>query len=317
MTDAPIPNADLTHALSQRTTAWAAELGVSAELAAELSAAYLPVALDLLARRVAKGNNPGPLFVGINGAQGSGKSTMFALLMRMFEQVLEVRCSGLSLDDLYLTRAERQNLADQVHPLLATRGVPGTHDVELAHRTLDALSQDTSGEVAVPSFDKAIDDRRPQEDWPRFHVPCDVVILEGWCVGARPQAEAELQEPINPLERERDPQGRYRGYVNHCLAGSYQALFNRLDVLIMLKVPSFECVRSFRIEQEHALLRRLRRSDPEAQVMSDEQVGAFVAYFERLTRAMLQEMPARADVLVTVEADHKVSNVDVRPTWSR
>lgn len=298
-------------AIERRTQAWAAQLGVSEALTRELSVAYLPVAQELIRRRQLK--TAGPLMIGINGAQGSGKSTMFALLLRMFEQVFEVRCAGLSIDDLYLTRAERSALAETVHPLLATRGVPGTHDVALAHRVLDALSAAGPGHVTVPSFDKAADDRHPEVDWPHFEIPCELVILEGWCVGARPELETELLSPCNALEAEHDGDGRYRRYVNDRLSDEYQALFARLDVLIMLRVPSFECVRRFRTEQEHGLLRRLRNANPHATVMSDEEVAHFVAYFERLTRWMLREMPARADVLVTVEEDHSLAGVEIRP----
>lgn len=310
MHDAAHTPSDLNVALTQHAARWADELRISEALVSELSRLYLPIAQDLLRRRAQKA--AGPLFVGINGAQGSGKSTMFALLMRMFEDVFHVRCAGLSIDDLYLTKAERQHLGATVHPLLATRGVPGTHDLPLAQRTLTALGETGEGQVAVPSFDKSIDDRQPEEAWPRFSMPCDLVILEGWCVGARPQEPHELAAPVNALEQERDGAGTFRRYVNDCLAAGYQELFGRLDALIMLRVPSFECVRTFRIEQEHALLRRLQQTNPAATVMSDDEVTAFVAYFERLTRAMLQEIPARADALVTVEADHRVSKVEIR-----
>lgn len=298
--------------LERRAEGWAAELGMDTELVRELSAIYLPVAMDLLRRRESIGD--GPLMVGINGAQGSGKSTMLALLLRMFEQVLNVRCAGLSIDDLYLTREERQTLGARVHPLLATRGVPGTHDVALAHRVLDALSSPRTGKVAVPAFDKAVDDRQLEVNWPQFDVPCELVILEGWCVGARAEPDTALSTPCNVLEADQDPGLRYRRYVNRCLAEQYQSLFDRLDVLIMLKVPSFECVQRFRTEQEHALLRRLLQVNPQATVMSDEQVARFVEHFERLTRWMLHEMPTRADVLVTVEDDHRISSVEIRPS---
>lgn len=302
---------ELMAAMEQRTQAWAAQLGIDEGLARELSLTYLPVAQELLRRRQRVAGRP--LIVGINGAQGSGKSTMFALLLRIFEQLFEVRCAGLSIDDLYLTRAERLALSENVHPLLATRGVPGTHDVALAHRLLDALLSEGPGHVPVPAFDKAVDDRYPEVDWPHFEIPCELVILEGWCVGARPEAETELSTPCNNLEAEEDADGRCRRYVNACLRDEYQALFERLDVLIMLRVPSFDCVQRFRTEQEHALLHRLRLANPHAKVMSDDEVGRFVAHFERLTRWMLREMPARADVLVTVEEDHSLAGVEIRP----
>ncbi len=82
-------------------------------------------------RRLADRTGFEPFVLGINGAQGTGKSTL-ADFIREFLGVAHDRSTMvLSIDDLYLTRAQRQALAKDIHPLLATRGVPGTHDVEL------------------------------------------------------------------------------------------------------------------------------------------------------------------------------------------
>ncbi|WP_332873154.1 hypothetical protein [Caulobacter hibisci] len=137
-----------------------------------------------------------PGFVaGLSGPQGAGKSTLVAVVARLLaDQGLSV--ATLSLDDLYLTRAERQALAADVHPLLATRGPPGTHDVALGLSTLDGLAG--AGRTALPRFDKASDDRAPREAWPLFDGPADVVLLEGWCLGARPQGPAALAAPPTP-----------------------------------------------------------------------------------------------------------------------
>jgi len=127
----------------------------------------------------------------------------------------------------------------------------------------------------------------------------DVVLFEGWCVGAGPQAPEELARAVNHLERTRDPQGRWRAYVNAALAGAYQDLFGRIDLLVLMLAPSFETVVRWRQEQE----RKLREAAPEgAQVMSDAEVAAFVKYYERLTRHIAEEMPARADVLIRLDS---------------
>ncbi|MGD8860864.1 MAG: HAD-IIB family hydrolase [Myxococcales bacterium] len=285
-------------------SAWAEDLDLPEEVVLVLCRAYAPLAAWLGERRRTLGR---PIVVGVNGAQGTGKSTLLALLTRLLAQQGTLRGAGLSLDDLYLTAAQRADLGRRVHPLLATRGVPGTHDLELAHGVLDALTR-TQGPVALPTFDKARDDRAPRERWPTVQAPCDVVVLEGWCVGARSQESAELAEPVNALEREQDADGGWRRFVNAQLEGSYATLFARLDALVMLTVPDMDCVRRWRIEQEHALFRRLQREGRPGAAMDDAAVERFVQFFERLTCAILEEMPGRADVVFELDRDHRIVN---------
>lgn len=235
------------------------------------------------------------LVIGLCGAQGSGKSTMARSLCSLLD-TQGISCVVLSLDDLYLTHAERRSLAKRIHPLLATRGVPGTHDVQLGLELLDALRQ--SRPVAIPVFDKSADDRKPVDEWPRVQRPVQVVLFEGWCVGAVPQEDAALARPVNALERERDSEGRWRRFVNDALRSPYQDLFGSIDALILLQAPSFDVVYDWRLEQEHKLRDRLAASGRAARVMSDEEVARFISHFERLTRHILSEMPARADAVV-------------------
>lgn len=241
-----------------------------------------------------------PLVVGLCGPQGSGKSTMAAVLAALLEaEGLSV--AVLSLDDLYLTRAERLQLAERVHPLLRVRGVPGTHDVALGLDLLDSLAR--TGATAIPAFDKAADDRRPREEWPVAEGPVDVILFEGWCVGAKPQGPQQLDAPINELERLEDDDGRWRRFVNDTLAGPYQRLFAAIDLLVLLEAPSFETIYGWRIEQE----RKLRdRAGDGGHVMSDAEVHRFISHYERLTRHILSEMPARADMLISLGADRSV-----------
>jgi len=245
------------------------------------------------------------LVLGLNGAQGTGKSTLARLLRRLLERIYGLRVAILSLDDLYLTVAERMRRAEAIHPLLATRGVPGTHDVALGIRTIRALREGKP--LALPRFDKARDDRLPVAQWPRWEGRCDVVIFEGWCVGARPQRRDELEEPINGLERLEDPTGDWRYYVNRELGGHYQALFAEVDVLVMLRPESFDHVFAWREQQEA----RLRDQSGGPQVMGPTAVRRFVMHFERLTRFMWEEMPARADAVVYLGDDHMPAEVDL------
>ena len=137
---------------------------------------FLPLALNIA--ELCHGSRP--LLVGINGCQGSGKSTLAHLLAAALEQ-LQVSAMALSLDDFYLTRADRQALAKSKHPLFATRGVPGTHDVALMKTTFDALltaREDDGRTILVPVFNKAMDDRTEMTQWRWVSSPVDVVIWE-------------------------------------------------------------------------------------------------------------------------------------------
>ena len=235
--------------------------------------------------------------LGLCGAQGSGKSTLADRLeARLAQQGL--RTAILSLDDLYLPPDARMTMAREIHPLFRTRGVPGTHDVPLGLATLDAL---IAGRPArLPRFDKARDTRCPEAEWPAVERVVDVVLFEGWCVGARPEPDPALDEPVNALERDEDGDGRWRRAVNAALAGAYQALFARIDRLVLLAAPGFDVVRGWRTQQEHDLRART------GQGMSDAEVARFVLFYERLTRHILREMPARADLVIGLDRDRGV-----------
>ncbi|MDP3908449.1 kinase [Novosphingobium sp.] len=239
--------------------------------------------------------------IGLCGAQGAGKSTLVAALAGALEDG-GLPTAVLSLDDLYRTRRERQRLAAQVHPLLLTRGVPGTHDIALGLAVVAALERGEA--AALPRFDKAADDRAAERDWPAAAADTRVLLLEGWCLGARPQAAAALVDPVNPLEAQEDPGGIWRGYANAALAGEYQLLFARLDALVLLAAPGWDVVARWREQQEAEL--RARSGPAAAGVMTPDQVTRFIAHYERLTRHILAEMPPRADLLVRLGAAREV-----------
>lgn len=247
-----------------------------------------------------------PVIVGISGAQGSGKSTLALFTANWLRRELGMLVACLSLDDLYLTRAERERLARDRHPLLATRGVPGTHDTGLANALLDALTgAGTADPVRLPVFDKAGDDRLPEADWAETAAPVDVVLFEGWCVGARPQRAEDLGRPANALEAGEDTDGSWRRYVNARLATDYAALFARIDLLIMLRVPSFERVFDWRRLQERKLRARLGADRGQ----SDAALERFIRHFERLTRHMLATMPGYADVVIDIDDEHRMARM--------
>lgn len=250
--------------------------------------------LALAADAIRRATGDGLRVIGLCGAQGSGKSTLAAGLAAVFERE-SVLTAILSIDDLYLTRAERERLARDVHPLLRTRGVPGTHDIALGLSILDDLA--AGRPASLPRFDKASDDRAPASDWGVASADTRLLILEGWCVGARPQPDDALAEPVNALERDEDPDGLWRRFANAALAGPYQRLFGRLDTLLLLAAPGFDIVLRWRIEQEH----RLRRECGGG--MNDAEVARFIRHYERLTRHILAEMPGRADLVIPLAED--------------
>ncbi len=247
-----------------------------------------------------------PLLVGVNGSQGSGKSTCCAWLVQALREEYGLSALALSLDDFYLTRAERAALAATVHPLLATRGVPGTHDIDLLRATLSHLvGQGGTTVVHVPRFDKANDDRAPAARWECIEAPVAVILLEGWCLGARPQPAEALKAPVNALEATEDRDGRWRHYVNAALRDAFLPLYGDVDYWVMLHAPSFDCVYRWRLEQEHKLR---ARAGAAAAVMSDEDVARFVQYFERLTRYCLAELPDHMDVIYALDNDRQIVN---------
>lgn len=261
-------------------------------------------AADIIERairaKLASARSSHPLVVGVCGSQGSGKSTVCKLLTTRFAQA-GLKVANLSLDDLYLPLAERVTLAKHVHPLLRTRGVPGTHDTKLGVHTLNALGH--GGNVPLPRFDKSIDDRRPKAEWDCVQGPVQLVLFEGWCVGARPQTLASLEPPANALEANEDVDGRWRRYVNDALGGEYQRLFGKIDFLVLLAAPSFDVVLKWRTQQEHELR---AQSGDKSGVMSDAALARFIQHYERLTRHILIEMPGRADLVIRLSSERTV-----------
>lgn len=278
------------------------------EMLSLLDSLYLP-----MAQWIAEQHTDQPLVIGINGSQGSGKSTLCKILQRLLEVCFDKRVVSVSIDDLYLTRMQRQVLAKKVHPLLETRGVPGTHDVSLG---IDVLSNLKSGKVSnfsIPQFDKALDDRKPDAEALRLDDKVDIVLFEGWCVGSKSQQEIDLNEPVNKLEATEDPDGDWRRYVNDQLAMQYPSLFDFIDILLMIRIPDMKYVYEWRHLQEQKLRdKQDSEGNHNLRVMNDEQLDRFIMHYERVTRSTLEEMPSRADVVLDLNKDHQVERVTLK-----
>ncbi len=249
---------------------------------------------DALQAALAAASGRPPVFA-ICGLQGTGKSTLAAQIAAL-ARARGLRVAALSIDDFYLTHARRRQLARDTHPLLATRGPPGTHDVALALHVLEALR--AGAPVGLPRFDKLTDDRLPESQWERVDGSVDLTVFEGWFLATPPEDEAALREPVNALERTEDGDGTWRRWCNTALARDYPALWARIDALWFLQPPGFEVVSEWRWQQEQTL----QAGDPSRPAMDRAQVERFIQHFERVSRQALRTLPAIADRSIRLDA---------------
>lgn len=278
----------------------------------QLPASYLEAAnqwFSPIVNNIIQSYNPSnnAQIIGINGCQGSGKSTLADYLCTVVAERLEVTTVSLSLDDFYLTKSERIQLGSTVHPLLETRGVPGTHDVQLA---IDCIKSLVAGKkTVITRFDKSIDDRAAAESLKTIKGKVGLIVIEGWCLGAKPENAEQLSQPINNLEEQDDRDAIWRNYVNDAIRDNYQPLFNLADQLIMLQAPSFDSVFHWRLEQEQKMVKRLEKEGiaNRSGVMSKQQILRFISYFQRVTENILNEMPQRADHLFKLGKSREIT----------
>lgn len=259
---------------------------------------HILTALDqtiALARTRQQGSVP---IIGVAGSQGSGKTT----LVRAYAAGTP-RTAHFSLDDVYLQKSDRHALARDIHPLFATRGPPGTHDMVLFHDALTALeTAPADGQVALPAFDKVSDERLARTDWPVFPGRPDIILVDGWCLGALPETEDQLRQPVNRLETEEDSGGIWRRYANNRLDQDYRIAFSRLDAILYLRPPAFSVILDWRCQQEEGLIGgRLGPSDR-------ARIGRFIQHYERITRRMMAG-GCRADVEIWLDPVRAVTEV--------
>ncbi|MBT8054121.1 MAG: kinase [Gammaproteobacteria bacterium] len=239
--------------------------------------------------------------IGISGAPGSGKSTLARALIHYLEQTGTPACR-LSLDDYYLGRAERAQLAQKQHPLFRRRGVPGTHELKRLLSDIDALRAGDIGKVHLPVFDKSTDDRAPESNWRSVPAVPKVVLLEGWCIGAPPEKPNRLERPINAMEQEHDSNAAWRLEVFRAWNEMHRSLRERLDLLWYIRAPDWDCVVGWRWQQEQEL------ENPK--LRSRQDVREFLASFERIVRHMQQSFPEWADLSIDTDRQHNFSLPD-------
>ncbi len=259
---------------------------------------FSPLADQLADKQQRKGST---LYVGINGCQGSGKSTLAELLSLLLTHKHGLHCVNLSLDDFYYSAAKRRQLAQEIHPLLATRGAPGTHDTPLMRQVLTSLAHNEP--TLVTRFNKATDNPEPREHWKTHHTAVDVIIVEGWSWGVKAQAQDALTTPVNSLERTEDPNGKWRQHTNQCLKQDYEPLYELMDHWVMLQAPSFEQVLEWRLEQETKLAER-HKGNASLSIMSRDQIQRFIQHYQRLTEHALESLPKKVEPLFHF-SDHR------------
>jgi D-glycerate 3-kinase len=244
----------------------------------------------------------GPYFIGVNGCQGSGKSTLSGLMSYLFNQYYGKKSIVLSLDDFYYTKAQRLILSQTVHPLLATRGVPGTHDTELMSAVFHSLAQGNA--TNIPTFDKSIDDRAATNEWQKIESPVDIVIMEGWCWGTQAQESEALTQAVNELENKYDHDGTWRHYVNFTLTATYTPLYAHMNFWVFLKAPSFNAVYAWRREQEEKLKLRVGNA---SHIMSEADILTFIQYYQRLTEHTLCTLGEHADFIFELDNERNIT----------
>ena len=252
-------------------------------------------------------NRKKPLIIGVAGGQGTGKTTITSILSLILRTYFKLNVFKVSIDDFYKTRNERRILSLTEHPLLITRGVPGTHDHKIISNFFKKVKKKKFKNIKLPKFDKSIDDRCKKKLWYKLNFRPDVVILEGWCVGAKAQNNTKLKKPINSLERVKDRNLIWRKYVNTQLKTNYKKLFNHLDEIVYLKSSSFKLLQEWRIKQEKKLRLNSKRKN-NLKIMSKGDVINFMQTYQRITQNMFKDAPKYASIIFKLDSKHQINS---------
>ena len=239
--------------------------------------------------------------IGLSGGQGAGKSTITSILKFILKSKYGLELCIFSIDDFYKTRNERIKMSKKVHPLFMTRGVPGTHDVNLINMTINRLKKKKFKSVLIPKFDKSIDNRLKKSKWLKVKKQPDIIIFEGWCVGARNQKNNFLKKPLNIIEKKYDANLRWRKKVNYHLETDYKKLFNKIDKLVYLKAPSFNHIFHWRLHQEQ----KLKLTSKSKKTMSRSKIKEFIMFYERITRQMMKDFSKISDLTIFLDKKHR------------
>jgi len=255
-----------------------------------------------------KSNKKKTLVIGLAGGQGSGKTTISSILSIILKKYFKLNVFIVSIDDFYKTRKDRKMLSKKKHPLLMTRGVPGTHDVNLMLSFFKKIKLKKFKSLEAPKFNKAIDDRYKKSLWYKIKTKPDVVIFEGWCVGARAQSSSQLKKPINSLEKVYDQGTKWRAHVNNQLKTKYKTLFNQLDGLLYLKAKNFNLLREWRLKQERKLWIQTKNKK-NLKIMSSGDVINFMQTYQRITQQMFKDALKISSIILNLNSSHQIEKI--------
>jgi D-glycerate 3-kinase len=248
------------------------------------------------------------LIIGLAGGQGSGKTTISSILSIILKKYFKLNVFIISIDDFYKTRKNRKILSKTRHPLLMTRGVPGTHDINLMLNFFKKVKSKKFKSLEIPKFNKAIDDRCSKTLWYKLKSKPDIVIFEGWCVGARAQKNSQLKKPINSLEKVYDQSAKWRSYVNNQLKNKYKILFKQLDGLLYLKAKNFNLLKNWRLKQERKLWIQTKNKK-NLKIMSSGDVVNFMQTYQRITQQMFKDAIKSSSVIMNLNSNHQIENI--------
>ena len=254
-----------------------------------------------------KANKKSPYFVGLAGGQGTGKTTISSLIRIILTKYFKLNVFRISIDDFYKTRKDRINLSKRVHPMLLTRGVPGTHDINMMLSFFKKAKSKKFKRLKLPTFNKAIDDRFNKKKWYDLKDKPDVIIFEGWCVGAKSEKNITLKKTINTMEKTKDQKQIWRKYVNHQLKSKYKNLYSQLNCLIYLKAKNFSLLQKWRLKQERKLWLK-SKSKLNLKIMSKRDVLNFMQTYQRITQNMFRYMPKYASIILNLNTNHQIKS---------
>ena len=254
-----------------------------------------------------KSDKKRPYFVGLAGGQGTGKTTISSLIKIILIKYFKLKVFRISIDDFYKTRKERVNLSNQIHPMLLTRGVPGTHDIKMMLNFFKKVKSKKFKRLKLPNFNKAIDDRFKKKYWYNLNEKPDVIIFEGWCVGAKSEKNSSLKKTINSMEKTKDQKQIWRNYVNQQLKSKYKNLYSQLNCLIYLKAKNFSLLQKWRLKQERKLWLSNKRNS-KLKIMSKGDVINFMQTYQRITQNMFRYMPKYASIIINLNNNHQIKS---------
>tara|TARA_B100000579_G_scaffold230820_1_gene189154 strand:+ start:174 stop:1103 length:930 start_codon:yes stop_codon:yes gene_type:complete len=248
-----------------------------------------------------------PYFVGLAGGQGTGKTTISSLIEIILTKYFKLKVFRISIDDFYKTRKERTSLSKKIHPMLLTRGVPGTHDIDMMLNFFRKAKSKKFKKLKLPTFNKAVDDRFNKNKWYYLKERPDVVIFEGWCVGAKSEKNNTLKKNINFMEKTKDKKQIWRKYVNQQLKSKYKNLYSQLNCLIYLKAKNFSLLQKWRLKQERKLWAKSKVKS-NLKIMSREDVLNFMQTYQRITQNMFMKMPKYASIIFNLNSNHQIQS---------